>query len=150
MTSWCNHPSTEGVTHWPGPLRPPCHLCHLRHLHSYLSPEIPVLWFPYENLAIWVLGVLWTPKLEDGPPKDCREQPWKPADPDVLIQTSCVKEGRNNINCSLATVNTEGTVRSEAGVLARGGEVGKAENLSKHLQLVQCRPLLLGWGGGAF
>lgn len=44
-----------------------------------------------------------------------KDGPWKPADADVLIWTSCVKEGGIDGNCLPAAANSEGAARGERG-----------------------------------
>lgn len=63
----------------------------------------------------------------DGSPHDSRDRPWKPADADVLIWTSCEKGGGIDGNCSPAAANNWGAARGEAGAAAGGGEAGKAQ-----------------------
>lgn len=57
----------------------------------------------------------------DGSPHSCRDGPWKPADADVLIWTSCEKGGGIDGNCSRAAANTKGAGGGEAGAVAGEG-----------------------------
>lgn len=108
----------------------------------------------YGCFVIRASGVSWASPylgLREGSPHDHRERPWKPADADVLIWTSCVKGGGIDGNCSQAAANTKGAARGEAGAAAGGGEAGLAEKASEHSHLAQCRALFpgsegMGWG----
>lgn len=64
----------------------------------------------------------------DGSPHDRRDRPWKPADADVLIWTSCEKGEGIDGNCTPAAANSEGAAWGEAGAATGGGETGKAQN----------------------
>lgn len=90
------------------------------------QPLAPVLLcvFTLWAIATGVLGVSWTLNMwdfGDGSPHHYRERPWKPADADVLIWTSCVKWGGIDGNCLRAAANTRGAERGEAGAAAGEG-----------------------------
>lgn len=85
----------------------------------------------------------------DGSPHDCRERPWKPADADVLIWTSCVK-GREGLTGTARGLQPTPRVQrgGRRGPRPGGGEEGKEEKAREHSHLVQCGPLFPGWEDG--
>lgn len=90
----------------------------------------------------------------DGSPHNFRERPWKPADADVLIWTSCVN-GREGLTGTARGLQPTPRVQrgGEAGAVAGGRGGGKGREGERTFAPGSMRTLVPGvggWGVGAF